>query len=1236
MDKHDTLLLSCGTPENRRYLRSVLEQRYNLLEAINAQQTMLLLNQNFGCIAAVVLDISDPEKIDIDVLRKQETIGLLEKLPVIAISPDDSPDVLNKCFDYGAADVIPRDYDPYAMLHRIESIVDLHLHKQYLEAMVEEQADILRHSNEIMVDALSSLIEYRSVESGQHVLRIRHFTKILLEEVASCCPEYQLTDQVIAIISSASALHDIGKIAISDSILMKPGPLTPEEREVMKTHTITGSHILDTLRDVTDQDYLRYAHNICHYHHERWDGRGYPEGLAGDEIPICAQVVGLADVYDALTSPRVYKEAYTFAKAANMILKGECGAFSPKLLECFKHVTDQFEALAQAYADGMSPKSESFDVTLPAPVDRKDDSMERTWAKYQALVHYINVFLMEVDLNQGLFHVIYNPYPDFARFQEMNTLDDMGRMILDELVVPEERGRVERFLHQDIDDFIEEDLRRVSYHFHMRDRYSPEGQCFEVTLLRVNPIDASRRTFAVLCRRAEERAAASEAITPVLLDSTFCCRNDEDFTLIQLGKQVQRLAGYSPEELETLFGNRLIGLVVPEDRDMIRKEFREQLSRGTSVELEFRVRRKDGKVLWVLDRSRLHVGQDGREYIYNFLTDISRTKQVCYELKERVQRYEIILSQTENVLFEWDCNTDTISFSDTWQGIFGFPPLTSNVRRALTGGAFFHPDDLPLLIDHLGNLENGSNYEVAEVRIATAGGRYLWCRFRATAIRNQLGNLDKVAGVIINIDAEKQAERLLQDRAERDSLTKLLNKHAARKQAEEYLSRFPKGVRCAMLIIDLDNFKQVNDQHGHLFGDVVLTKAAREIGKLFRNQDIVGRIGGDEFLVLMRGVSDRNLVESRCQRLLNIFYSTFHSQQYHLPLTCSIGISLSPEHGTSYYELFNRADQALYRAKAKGKNNFVFYDGCDDLFPTQQIRETAVNNRIDSDEEPGMADDNIVRYVLQRLYTSKDTEASIRDILKLIGQKMNVSRAYIFENSEDNRFCSNTYEWCNDGIESVIDRLRHVSYETDIPDYESNFNEQGIFYCPDISDLPEPTYDIANSQNVKSMLHCSIRDNGIFRGFIGFDECKEQRMWTKEEIRVLSYLSDMLSLFLLKYREQEKAVMQAEEFRSILDNQNAWIYIVDPDTCGLRYLNARTRSLAPNAKHGMCCYKALMGREERCPGCPAVNIREKKTNTALLQDGKFPLEILAEATLIQWNGEESCLMTCRKMPKSGQ
>ena len=1225
MNKHDTLLVACSTAEERKVLREIMSDNYNLLEAKNNEQMNILLEQNRACIAAVVFDMDVWEKTDVNDLGE---------IPAIVITKDDAPERLARGFDYGAADVIPVDYDSNAMLRRIENLVQLHLHRQNLETMVAEQAEALKHSNELMVDALSSIIEYRSSESGQHILRIRHFTKILLEEVQKSCPEYGLTEESVTIISSASALHDVGKIAIPDSILMKPGKLTEEEWEVMKTHAVMGCHILDSLAEVGNREYLRYAYNICRYHHERWDGLGYPEGLIGEDIPICAQVVGLADAYDALTSKRVYKDAYDLGTAVNMILRGDCGTFSPKLLECFKHVANQYGALALAYADGLAPRTEKFDTTLPEPaIQETVDSMNLLQGKYMCLLHYLNCFVLEVSVDQGHFHLRYNPYPELAAIGEAQNLQDLQQILLDQIVHPTDRQRMQEMLETGIDHYLDNGLRRQSFRFLFHGR-NGVPEYYDVTLLRANVNHIKNRGFGVLCRKLSANEGGTlrgrvEELTRIMAENTVVCRNDGNLTMIQVGDTTGGFAGYTLEEIRKNYQSQLIRLVHPMDRENLLQTLKEKFHRGVVADVQYRVVTRDGSIRWVLSRNHMVMGPDGQEYICALVLDNSESHKAYDDIHKKIHRYETILAQTENVIFEWDLQNDTITFSETWEKIFGLEPIKGHVWKNLAHGTFFHPDDTELLVNHISNMENGSNYEVAEVRIATVKGRYLWCRFRASAIRDEAGELKKVCGIIINIDAEKQTSQELLERAERDSLTKLLNKYTGRKQAEEYFAQQSQSVSCALLMIDLDNFKQVNDRYGHLFGDTVLTQVSRVLRKMFRSQDIIARMGGDEFMVLMRGTSDENLVKSRCQQLINIFNSTFQNLNQEVQLSCSVGIAVAPQHGNNYFELFQHADQAMYQTKTQGKNAFAFYDPNRVPIYCQNRHMSA----IDSDQEPGLAENSLVQYAFRRLYTSDNVDASINEILDLVGKKMNVSRVYIFENSDDNRFCSNTYEWCNTGIQPEIQNLQNINYEVDIAGYRDMYDETGIFYCPDINTLPENIYSIVAPQGIKSLLHCAILDKGIFRGYIGFDECMTQRMWTKEQIEALTYLAEMLSVFLMKKRQQDQALQQAEEIRSILDSQNAWISIVDPQTWELKYLNAKLRNAFPDAKIGIPCYQVLMGRQTPCEGCPCRNILETKEASAVLHNKHNGVVTETEAVLVKWGGKQACMVTHRKRNK---
>ena len=250
---------------------------------------------------------------------------------------------IEKGYEYGVVDYISRPFDSNIVLQRVKNTIILYSKQKELEGLVKEQMLEKESNNALMINILSTIVEFRNGESGLHVIRIRIITEILLEALRKRYPEYAIDESHIALISNAAALHDIGKIEIPEEILNKPGKLTVEEFEIMKTHSARGEQMLNELRFGSDEELVRYARQICRWHHERYDGRGYPDGLKGEEIPVSAQVVALADVYDALVSRRVYKKSYSHEEAMKMILGGECGAFNPVLLQCLTEAQDKIK-----------------------------------------------------------------------------------------------------------------------------------------------------------------------------------------------------------------------------------------------------------------------------------------------------------------------------------------------------------------------------------------------------------------------------------------------------------------------------------------------------------------------------------------------------------------------------------------------------------------------------------------------------------------------------------------------------------------------------------------------------------------------------------------------------------------------------------------------------------------------------------------------------------------------------
>ncbi len=319
---------------NRAILAEGFKEEYDILEAEDGLEAIDLIEHNKN-IAAILLDLIMPNMDGMEVLAKLSQSGRIDQMPVFIITASESEQTLMSAYDLGAVDVISKPFRLQFIKKRISSIIELYRHRNDLENIVSEQVERINRLNQSMVVTLAALIESRDCESGEHVKRICHFTEILMKEVSRRFPQYHMKKNAIDKIVTASVLHDVGKIAIPDSILKKPGKLTAEEYDMMKLHTVKGCEILSQIPDIMDDEVYRYSYDICRYHHERWDGRGYPDKLSGDDIPIWAQVVSVADVYDALTSQRVYKPAFDHEKAVEMICNGECGIFNPKLLEAF-------------------------------------------------------------------------------------------------------------------------------------------------------------------------------------------------------------------------------------------------------------------------------------------------------------------------------------------------------------------------------------------------------------------------------------------------------------------------------------------------------------------------------------------------------------------------------------------------------------------------------------------------------------------------------------------------------------------------------------------------------------------------------------------------------------------------------------------------------------------------------------------------------------------------------------
>lgn len=334
---------------NRTVFRDMFCEEYTVLEAQDGKEGLAVIEEREHELAAILLDIVMPKMDGFELLAMLQERKIVKRIPVFMITSVYSEETCLKAFQMGVMDVVRKPFSKNVTKHRIESIIELFEMRHQMGQEIYVQKEELYHKEKeikelhyTLIQALATAIEFRSCEAGEHVNRIYDLTKFFLDRTAF---GEGLSEQEKEQISMASIMHDVGKIAIPDQILNKPGKLTKEEFEIMKTHTVLGYDLLKAISGTQNSPLYRYAYDICRHHHERWDGRGYPDGLQGEEISPWAQIVGLADVYDALTSERVYKPPFTHEESVRMILNGECGKFNPKLMEAMSALQEDIKVL---------------------------------------------------------------------------------------------------------------------------------------------------------------------------------------------------------------------------------------------------------------------------------------------------------------------------------------------------------------------------------------------------------------------------------------------------------------------------------------------------------------------------------------------------------------------------------------------------------------------------------------------------------------------------------------------------------------------------------------------------------------------------------------------------------------------------------------------------------------------------------------------------------------------------
>lgn len=594
-----------------------------------------------------------------------------------------------------------------------------------------------------------------------------------------------------------------------------------------------------------------------------------------------------------------------------------------------------------------------------------------------------------------------------------------------------------------------------------------------------------------------------------------CCEANEDLDLNYVSDGFLKMFGYTEEDLEQKFKKKFRPMIYQKDNEATDKDVKRQLEKGNTKRIEYRVVCKDGSLMTVMDYGQL-VKQDDRAYYYCILIDMTETRKALEELRLSLERHKIILNQTTDIIFEWDIRNNSLYFSGNWEKKFGYKPIEHWEECSISQILHIHEGDIETLREISIEKLTEVTYREVEVRIEKADGTFIWCRIRVSLQKNKQGIPTKIIGVIADIDEMKKKTHLLQEQARKDTLTDLYNKGTTQSLADEKIVLATEERFCAVIIIDMDNFKQINDAYGHASGDVILTDVATILKRVFHGNEIVGRIGGDEFVVVISDVISRRQIRDKAEQLKKEFNSFLQLDQ--LCFSCSIGIALAPKDGHDFYSLYKKADVALYQAKAQGKNTYAFYENqMGGAFPVKE-GDQAKEGRTGK-KEPAVSQtiqrNWLLDYVFATLYESRNLKYALESVLEVIGNNFDVSRVYVFEDSLDGQCCSNTYEWCSKGVEPQKQNLQNLNY-TEVGNYDKKFDMAGIFYCRDTSQLSDCQRHIFELQGIKSFVQCLMVNKGKRIGFIGFDDCRSSRVWTSEQIDVLSMVAKIVGTFIVK------------------------------------------------------------------------------------------------------------------------
>lgn len=576
-------------------------------------------------------------------------------------------------------------------------------------------------------------------------------------------------------------------------------------------------------------------------------------------------------------------------------------------------------------------------------------------------------------------------------------------------------------------------------------------------------------------------------------------------------------------------------------------------------------------------------------------------------------------------LFDPKTNSSkTIYINEGWTELTGYTLEELNQELGGNPQALVWGEDKEMARRTYATQTQSSDQYRLQYRIQRKDGKVIWVIDRGVISVDTNHNIQNQS-IISEVTEFKESEKRLLELSQLDPLTRLYNKLATASMAESILRTNPEGLH-AVMVLDIDNFKGVNNSLGHIFGDAVLIEVSARLKRLFRKSDITGRVGGDEFFVLMSNVPSRGVVEKKAAEICETFRNTYSGEHQNYKISCSLGIAFSCD-GSEYQDLFRKADIALYEAKIKGKDQFVLYDG-------EKHKQMGIYGEEERKNTPRERDSGALELkerIFELLYDSIDFSGSANMVLALLGRLIGASRFYVFENSTDNRISNMIYEWCAEDVQPGIPHIQEIDLENSR--YLSLFDDRGVFYCNDSHQLAKESRKNWGSFEIKSVLQIAIKQNGKICGFLGCDNYKSEEVNLHDHIDLMFFTSKVMGTFLLKRRAEAKTELYNQNKMEALDHLPNSIYVVNEEF-QIQYMNNIAKHLVPAAKTGDFCYQAFMMNKVPCKDCPIKQCEDGPASAEIYNE-KLDFWFISSASKIVWSGRKNMrLISCQDITKS--